>query len=210
MANDLKVENAKHVYWLLALPVLICAAIQAGSLTTSVDKWVEIAAIESVTGATLYAVALLLANLLPPDLKHKLVFTRLRNEMPAGRIHLLTRTDPRIHPGKVQEKWPHVFDPEIEEAERNALWYQQIYKPVRDNVPVRQSHRMFLLFRDVTSGLAFLCLASGSWAFLGMLGAAFPLNQSIPVVLLAFTVTTLIAARNAGNRMVLTAVAEAS
>jgi hypothetical protein len=208
MADDLKSENRKHIYWLLGLPVLLCAAIQT-EVTNISEEWLQLAAIEGTSGAFLYAAALLLTNLLPQNMKHKLVFTKLTNEMPAGRVHRLIGVDPRIDPSTAIAKWPNIFDEKISEAQRNSLWYQYIYKPVRDNPPVQQVHRTFLLFRDVTSGLAFIFLASVIWFVFGLSGTLPQLHFAIPFVLLTSTVLTLVVARNAGNRMVVNAVAEA-
>lgn len=208
MADDLKSENRKHIYWLLALPTLLGAAIQT-EVTNISKEWLQLAAIEGTSGAFLYAAALLLTNLLPQNIKHKLVFTKLTNEMPAGRVHRLIEVDPRIDPSTAIAKWPDIFDEKISEAQRNSLWYQYIYKPVRDNPPVQQVHRTFLLFRDVTSGLAFLFLATVVWFVFGLSGTLPQLHSAIPFVFLTSTALTLVVARNAGNRMVVNAVAEA-
>lgn len=208
MADDLKSENRKHIYWLLALPILLGAAIQT-EVTNISEEWLQLAAIEGTSGAFLYAAALLLTNLLPQNIKHKLVFTKLTNEMPAGRVHRLIEVDPRIDPSTAIAKWPDIFDEKISEAQRNSLWYQYIYKPVRDNPPVQQVHRTFLLFRDVTSGLAFLFLATVVWFVFGLSGTLPQLHSAIPFVFLTSTALTLVVARNAGNRMVVNAVAEA-
>lgn len=208
MASDLKSENRKHIYWLLALPVLLSAAIQTKTSSIS-DEWLSLVAIEGTSGALLYAAALLLTNLLPSNIKHKLVFTKVTNEMPAGRAHQLVSIDPRIDINTVAEKWPHVFNENTSEAQRNSLWYKHIYKHVRDTPPVQQAHRLFLLFRDVTSGSAFLLIASLIWLAIGLLGILPKLHPIIPFVLLTYTALTLIVARNAGNRIVVNAIAEA-
>ncbi len=208
LTGELKTENQKQIYWILAFPLILCAAIQAG-VTSISDEWLKLAAIEGASGALLYGAALVLTNLLPQSLKHKLVFTRLKDEMPAGRIHRLISKDPRIDFDAASTRWPDIFDESIGQSKRNSLWYSNIYKPVRDSSPVKQAHRTFLLFRDVTSGLAFLFFTAAIWFALGQTSWIPPLHGATPVVLFVFTVLTLIVARNAGTRMVVNAVAEA-
>lgn len=204
MEKDLKKQNNPTIAALLSAAILVCAGVQDGfsSLPT-----IEEGLLTGVAGVITAAVLVLITNLLPHDIKHKLVFTRFVNEMPGGRVHRLCKRDSRVVYEDVASQWSQVFDDEIPESDRNALWYRDIYKPVRDTHEVRQSHRSFLLYRDTFSGLVILLIFTGLWDYLGnpqLLGEIVP---AVYFVLIISSLLTLLAARNAGNRLAVNAVA---
>jgi len=202
--KDLKKQNDLVIAALLSGAILLCAGFQNGfnSLPT-----IEETLLTGVAGVIVSAVLVLIASILPHDIKHKLVFTRYVNEMPGGRVHRLCKQDSRIVYEDVRSHWPQVFDENISESDRNSLWYRDIYKPVRDSHEVRQAHRNFLLYRDTLSGLVTLLIVTGLWDFLGnpqLLGEVVP---AVYIVLSISSLLALLAARNAGNRFVVNAVA---
>ena len=72
-----------------------------------------------------------------------------------------------------------------------------------------QAHRSFLLYRDACSGLLLILLITIGWA---LLGSSEFIGEIKPVVFLiqaALTILSLVAARIAGNRFVINAVAAA-
>lgn len=206
MKKDLEKQNNFSVAALLSAAVLVCLGFQYGfnSLPTFKEGLLT-----GVAGAATLAVMVLITYLLPHDIKHKLVFTRFANEMPGARVQPLCRRDSRIVYEDVASQWPHVFDDAIAEGDRNSLWYRDIYKPVRDTYEVRQSHRSFLLYRDTFSGLFALLICTILWDFLGdpqLLGEIVP---AVYGVLVISSLLALLAARNAGNRLVVNSVAVA-
>ncbi len=206
MATDLKKGNQATIFSILAAALLLCAGFQFGF-----EKLPELSemALAGTASALFSAVLIMLTNILPANIKHKLVFTRFINEMPAGRCHKLCAKDSRIDVDTAKQKWPSTFNPLISQTERNGLWYREIYKPVKDSNEVMQSHRSFLLYRDLCSGLIIISISAVCWNLWGdpkLLGV---LNNEVFITLSLFTSTTLIAARNSGNRLVTNAVAKA-
>jgi len=202
--KDLKKQNNAMIAALLSAAVLVCLGFQYGfnSLPTLKEGLLT-----GVAGVITLAVLVFITHLLPHDIKHKLVFTRFVNEMPGGRVHLLCKRDSRVVYADVASQWPHVFDEAIAAGDRNSFWYRDIYKPVRDTLEVLQSHRSFLLYRDTFSGLVALLIFTILWDFLGdpqLLGDVVP---AVYVVLIISSLLALLAARNAGNRLVVNAVA---
>ncbi len=157
----------------------------------------------------LSAVLLMLTNLLGHNIKHKLVFTRISNEMPGSRCHTLCKKDPRIDMGVVDTRWPDVFSEETSDSDRNSRWYRHIYKGVKDAPEVLQAHRNFLLYRDVFSGLIGVGLVVLGWSLWGPEDLFGAIKTSVYVVLGVFALVSMIAARSAGNRFVVNAVAVA-
>lgn len=92
MSTELKTENNKAVVALLTMALLICASFQFDISNISIVK----ALLTSTASALISALLLLLTYIVPCSIKHKIIFTRFVNEMPAGRIHKLCRKDPRI------------------------------------------------------------------------------------------------------------------
>jgi hypothetical protein len=206
MATDLKKENNKTIFSILTAALLLCAGFQLGF-----DKLPELseALIAGTASAVFSSILVMLTNLLTHNLKHKIVFTRIKDEMPAGRIDKLCHKDQRIDCQAAQEKWPDIFASETSPADRNSLWYRQIYKPVQDTNPVQQAHRSFLLYRDVMTGAIMLLIIATGWNFWGSPELIGELVSEVFWVLGLFGLISLIAARNAGNRFVVNAVATA-
>jgi hypothetical protein len=206
MEIDLKKENSKTIFLLMAASLVCSAFIQMG--TVSLTSLINLVVIGS--GSVMFsAVSLMITNIIPQGIKHKLLFTRLKNELPACRIDTLCQGESRIEFSSVKSKWPDVFADDITPNTRNSRWYQQIYKPVKDAKEVLQAHRSFLLYRDTFSGLLLILLATAIWSITAdskILGEIKPLVFGIQgfFMLLAF-----LAARVSGNRFVVNAVAAA-
>lgn len=206
MTGDLKQENTRSVFLIMTASLVFSAFFQFES--SSLPGLVDILVVGS--GSLILSVLLmLLANLLPQNIKHKLVFTRYKNELPGCRVNRLCQKDSRIEYDMVSQRWPEVFAEGLDGATRNSRWYQQIYKRVQDSQEVLQAHRSFLLYRDAFSGLFIILLVTIGWALLG--GSEF-IGEIKPVVFFVqgiLTILSLIAARIAGNRFVINAVAAA-
>ena len=206
MAKNLKESNNQPLFLIMMACVLLCLAFQFGF-----DKLPEMteAAIAGTASVLFSAVLVMLANLIPQDIKHKLVFTRFSNEMPACRIHKHAQKDCRINYQLAMSKWPEVFDDKISDAERNTLWYHQIYKLVDSNQAILQSHQGFLLYRDAFAGLVMISLCVVAWHFFGDHALLGPFKSSVFYTLGGFIILSMMAARSAGKRFVTNAVAAA-
>lgn len=206
MVGDLKQENTRSIFLMMAASLVISAFLQLES--SSLSGLIDVLVVGS-GGLVLSVILVLLANLLPQSIKHKLVFTRYKNELPGCRVDQLCQKDSRIEYDVVSQRWPEVFAEDIDKATRNSRWYQQIYKRVKGSQEVLQAHRSFLLYRDACSGLLLILLITIGWA---LLGSSEFIGEIKPVVFLiqaALTILSLVAARIAGNRFVINAVAAA-
>lgn len=206
MEIDLKKENSKNIFFLMAASLVCSAFIQMGAAsTTNLMNLVVIGG-----GSVMFsAVSLMITNIIPQSIKHKLVFTRLSNELPACRIDRLCQEDSRVEYSSVKSNWPDVFAYDITPDTRNSRWYQQIYKPVKNFKEVLQAHRTFLLYRDTFTGMLLILVGTSMWAI-----AADPkiLGEIKPEVFLVqglFVFLSFLAARVSGNRFVVNAVAVA-
>lgn len=206
MEQELEKQNSATIAALLSAVVLVCLGFQYGFNSFPAFKE-EL--LPGAAGLITLAVLVFITHLLPHGIKHNLVFTRFVNEMPGARVQRLCKRDSRVVYEDVASQWPHVFDEAIAASDRNSLLYRDIYKPVRHTHEVRQSHRSFLLYRDTFSGLFSLLIFAILWDSLGdpqFLGEIVP---AVYVVLVISSLLALLAARNAGNRLVVNAVAVA-
>ena len=206
MEIDLKKENSRNTFLIIAASIVFSAFLQLGS--TSMTNLIELVVVGS--GSVMFsAVLLMITNILPQSVNHKFIFTRWKNELPACRVNQLCKRDSRIEYDLVKKRWPEVFEDNINGDSRNSRWYQQIYKPVKDTREVLQAHRTFLLYRDTFSGLTLIFLGTIAWSVIGdpkIVGEIKPVVFFIQGFL---TVLSLIAARISGNRFVVNAVAAA-
>lgn len=206
MENDLKKENSRNIFLIMAASIVLSAFFQLGS--KSITSLIELAVVGGGS-LMLSAVLLMLANIIPQNIKHKFVFTRLKNELPACRVDQLCRKDSRVEIDVVKKRWPEVFSDDIDGNTRNSRWYQQIYKPVKDTREVLQAHRTFLLYRDAFSGLALIFLATIVWSLIGNSKIIGEIKPIVFFIQGALMILSLIAARISGNRFVVNAVAAA-
>ena len=164
---------------------------------------------QALVVAAITAFGGVLSNFLPNHWKHPLVYWRFRNVLSGHRCRSICERDPRLLSSDLQRKWPLLFLHEMKEDEQNAYWYNEIYRPVKNEPEVMQAHRSFLLFRDAAAGL-FLFL--GGLLLWKVVGEAVPV-QSVSiwsaVVLSGMFVLISLAARQSGDRMVANAVAVA-
>lgn len=206
MEIDLKKENNRNIFLLMAASIVCSALIQLG--IASMTSLINLLVIGG--GSVMYsAVALMITNILPQGVKHKLVFTRLKNELPGCRIDLLCQEDSRVEFSAVKNKWPEVFTDDITPNTRNSRWYQQIYKPVKDTKEVLQAHRTFLLYRDTFSGLILIFLSTAIWAIFADSKILGEINPAVFLAQGLFVFLSFLAARVSGNRFVVNAVAAA-
>ncbi|MCD5327539.1 hypothetical protein ACFFU8_11455 [Chromobacterium piscinae] len=204
--KSLKDENKLQLSILIGTPILITLAIQLGY-----QKVIDILNAGKLIGLTLIATTILtmVANLIPQAIKHKLVFLRIRDELPGCRCHVICKKDNRLDFNAINAKWPSIFSDSTPKSKRNSLWYHEIYRKVRDRPQVESSHKNFLLYRDATSGMLIIFIASLAcyWS-----NYKFPLLGSIELPALfiqaIILIIAIVSAQNSGNRMVVNAIVE--
>lgn len=201
--QNLKDKNKFSLAALMGAPLLIILVLQVG-LADSKEAIDYVAA--AGLAAIVTAVLVMLSDVLPQSLKHKLVFLRLWNELPGHRCDILCFADPRLAVDELKDKWQQVFGDGISRKERNGLWYRHIYKHVMDKPQVHSAHQKFLLYRDATAGSVVVMLLLMAWKWSGValpyLGVLHPWAFGIQAF---FIICTLFGAQSYGNRMVVNA-----
>lgn len=139
-------------------------------------------------------IALLLMNIIPSSIKDKIVYLKWNNPLPGTRIFTsIALKDPRIDLLELASKYGELpTDPN----KQNKLWYK-IYKTKEKDKVINNSHRFWLLFRDMLSIsiLLYIPLVVISYILNGLyIGTIYLLSC---IILLLFI---WISARNAGNR----------
>ncbi|MHC0444753.1 hypothetical protein ACWA1F_05055 [Flavobacterium sp. 3-218] len=138
----------------------------------------------------------LLNGLLSSHQKAVLVFWKMSNPLPGSEaFSKISRADTRIDREKL--KTAHGSLPK-KAADQNKLWYK-IYKKNSADLIVSESHRAFLLARDLTS-LSFLFLI-----FIGLpilWSEKWPLSFIYFLILIAQYLLVRVGARNRGRRFV--------
>ena len=201
--DSLKDKNKLSLAGLMGAPLLIILVLQVGleGTKTALDFLVA-AGLATVASGVL----VMLSDSLPQSIKHKLVFLRLRHELPGHRCDKLCFSDSRLEKDELLNNWPHVFGEEASIAARNMLWYKHIYKPVMSEPPVQSSHQKFLLYRDAAAGSLLILILLAIWTFGGFnaphLGTLHPWAIAIEAV---FLLIMMVSSKNYGKRMVINA-----
>lgn len=173
------------------------------TIDTLNEMWNKIALKDGIILATAPLLTFILNGILSANVKAILVFWRYPNPLPGSRVFTrLALNDPRINLGNLSKTYgdlPH--DP----LAQNKLWYQ-IYLKNRPKVTVKESHKNYLLSRDITgiSFILFLVFPVASFVIDG--------NQKVSGLyllglLVQFSVVSLVA-RNYGNRFACNVLAE--
>lgn len=148
----------------------------------------------------------IIANgILNSNVKSSLVFWKIKNPLPGCRIFSnLALNDSRINFSKIIEKYGQIPQ---EPSEQNKLWYE-IYKKHQEKIIIRESHKNYLLTRDL-SGIAFIFLfiIVPSLLFIKL---DFKIKIFYSLFLLLQYLIITISARNYGNRFACNVLAEDS
>lgn len=139
----------------------------------------------------------ILAGLLPDHVKSVLVFWKIKNPLPgceAFTKHM--HKDARIDADTLVAA---IGNLPIKPEQQNKLWYR-IYKKHADDPVILQSHKDYLLTRDITQISFLFLIFFGIGSFIVIDRYQFALSYSF--FLLLIYVLTSIAARNYGVRFV--------
>ncbi|MCF7716473.1 hypothetical protein H9X98_01870 [Aeromonas jandaei] len=207
MAN-LKEKNRVYVAAIVSIPLLISFYFQFGF-----DFTKEHLIIGSEIGISFVASCLfvIFSSILSQDLKHKIVFLRVKNELPACRCNTLIIKDSRLNVEEIKSKWPKLFDNNLTPNERNRLWYNDVYKPVRDTPTVESAHQDFLMYRDSLAGiLVVLVIGMPFFIYYQLNDGIYKINAACIYTHIIAVIVLMICARVAAKRMVVNAFVEAN
>ncbi|MGF1711484.1 hypothetical protein L4C37_13040 [Vibrio kagoshimensis] len=161
------------------------------------------------TGGAMLAIGAIsgwLSHLIPAEVKSVLVFWRWSNVLPGHRFIQLSEKDRRIDTVLLKACVSEYDLLKQNNSEQNSHWYKEFYRPSNKQDEVASTHRAYLLYRDaaaVSFVSAFALLVAKQFLGEYLLEVSY---QSLWVFVVAIAGFS-IAARNAGNRLVTTAVA---
>ncbi|MEZ9105683.1 hypothetical protein AB4085_14585 [Vibrio cyclitrophicus] len=161
------------------------------------------------TGGAMLAIGAIsgwLSHLMPAEVKSVLVFWRWSNVLPGHRFIQLSEKDRRIDTVLLKARVSEYDLLKQNNSEQNSHWYKEFYRPSNKQDEVASTHRAYLLYRDaaaVSFVSAFALLVAKQFLGEYLLEVSY---QSLWVFVVAITGFS-IAARNAGNRLVTTAIA---
>jgi hypothetical protein len=138
----------KFVFANFLLLIFVPDLINISSHSNYVTYLTDVGLLKGV-GLLLTSILTLLVNgFYKSEHKYIIVFWKVKNNLPGCRVFTeLARKDPRIDYNTLIRK----YDPlPTEPDEQNKLWYK-ILKRYPDDESILQSHRDFLLFRDLTT-----------------------------------------------------------
>ena len=119
--------------------------------------------VSTLFGLLLIPLSVILEGLISSDFKHKLVFWKIKNPLPASRAFTeIAPRDSRIDMAKLELLMENgvPLDPD----KQNAAWYA-LYKKHSSKELVFDAHKSFLLTRDLAS-LSFLLIPSSIAAYM--------------------------------------------
>lgn len=121
-------------------------------------------------------------------------------------LHSATEKDGRIDNVTLKARVSEYEALKLNNSEQNSYWYNEFYRPSNKQDEVASTHRSYLLYRDAAavSLISVLILITGKLLFRELLmGISFESFGVFAVAVMGF----IVAARNAGQRLVTTAVA---
>lgn len=191
----LRTQNLRWLCILVALDVAILAI--SASIPQLEEKLHEVSAVARYgTSAFLPVVLLLLSSLISSAAKDRLVFWRRQHVLPGHRAFSeMIHRDPRID---VDDLRRHIGELPIDPAKQNALWYK-LYKTVKHDPIVLESHKLFLLFRDAAAISFLLALAAAALLLVNGLPRA---ALTAGAIFLGQYVLSVIASRHHATRFV--------
>jgi hypothetical protein len=195
-SRSLKSLNLK---WLVLLAVLDAVAVLFFVAPEMVDgiTLTKLAVMRALGVAVLPVAVLLLTGLLPDNVKAMLVFWKVTSPLPGSEAFTKHGpADTRIDMAALKK---NVGVLPTNPADQNARWYK-LYRMVADDVAVSETHKLFLMYRDmaVMSLPLIVVVPLGLW-----IADASGLAGAIAAgILLVQYVATALSARHSGVRLV--------
>jgi len=167
--------------------------------------WQHVSAKDGLIALCMPLTTIVLNGLLGDLAKARLVFWRWRFPLPGCRVFtVFLKTDPRVDVPALRVKYGEFpKDP----MGQNALWYQ-IYKKHSEKITVVESHRAYLLTRDIAALSAIFLALFPVGSLIAMVGSKMVNIYGVILATQYLIVST--AARNYGKRFVLNVLAEES
>ncbi len=153
-----KTLKGRNLAWLVATLVLDCLVLLVWAFPTAVEELTptRLGAIRGSLTTLLPIPALLLSSLISANAKAILVFWRIKYPLPGSRAFSVhAPADHRIDLEKLKK---HVGEFPVDERDQNSKWYG-LYKQVDADPSVADSHKNYLLFRDIATMSIILSLA---------------------------------------------------
>lgn len=166
-------------------------------------KFMELQNNKGLVVALMPFLTILFSGLVSSELKAKLVFWRIKNALPGHRAFSdLVPNDARINMKLLEKKMETI---PIDPREQNTSWYS-LYKKFEEAPIVRNSHRNFLLARDLST-ISFIFSLFGT---IGLIFGClhFKVILIYLVVMVAQYAVFAIVAQNHGNRFVCNVISE--
>jgi hypothetical protein len=163
-----KTLKGRNLAWLVATLVLDCLVLLVLAFPTAVDELTltRLAAIRGSLTALLPIPALIISSLISADAKAVLVFWRIKHPLPGSRAFSVHA--PADHRIDLEQLKKHVGEFPVDERDQNAKWYR-LYKQVGSDPSVADSHKNYLLFRDIAAMSLILTLAvPATMTFIGV------------------------------------------
>lgn len=197
MQKSLKSQNQKYlILFSLAHIAIFISCILKGnvSLHDMNITWGILTKPKSIYIGAMPIIIYMLNGFITANVKAVLVFWKLNNPLPACRaFSKYAYQDPRIDLGALEEKYIQLPSLPIEQ---NQLWYSMLKKH-DNNTVVRDSHKVFLLMRDITAIHVILSVMQVLYIF-----ATDSVSSIYSVALLAIYVLLAFSAQNYGKRFV--------
>jgi len=206
--TPLKSKNAAYLWTFVGVNFAIFFAVTIGSHVdySSIQHfWQRISAKNGFVAVCMPLLVVVLNGILSDVAKARLVFWHWENPLPGCRaFSVLIHTDPRIDVARLKEK--HGPLPRAAK-EQNSLWFG-LYKKHSASVTVSDSHRLYLLTRDMAAMSALFVIPFSSLALFSSSNTQIAgIYTSALVIQFALVAT---AARNYGNRFVKNVLTEES
>lgn len=200
---SLKAQNVAPLAMLTLFFLSVAVAVTSSQIQVeTLPSLIPAASGLAITGV----VAVFLSYLIPADIKHVIVFARLRDVLPGHRFIALSENDARISNSALEASVSDINDKRKNYSWQNQFWYNEIYRPIRDTSEIASAHKSFLLYRDAASValLALLMLFFGQLIYEELSSI---INHNGLISIGVFVCLFLFAANAAGKRFVTTAVA---
>lgn len=186
----------------ILISLVVCGRIDLQNMTALIKM---ITSKDGIWISLLPILGIVLNGLLPSNVKAMIVYTRFKHALPGHRVFSkLGKADSRIRLERIAKKYVKLPRNPINQ---NKLWYD-IYKKHQDKPVIRDSHKKFLLMRDIASLSCIIWLGSM---------IIFVIFYTLKIEIISYLIfgtiqflVTMISARNYGNRFTCNVLAEES
>lgn len=140
-------NQALPITSIVLLLILLIPSLHASGFANVWDKIKELDELAKLTSVLVGT--MIMSAIIPFNIRDKLLFLRINDELPSRRVKKLALKDARMGELFIRRRYPELLDTDCPDKQHEIWW--GAYQQSKNDKPVIVTHRAYLIFRDAFS-----------------------------------------------------------